>query len=229
MMIEFSAWPKTPRLFRDTTITEKIDGTNAAIGIQQFPFGWHIGGFCGGTCGYPAHDGHDHDVPGNAKLVMGSDTDTEDGLPEFEYLVYAQSRSRVITLITDNHGFAHWVYANAKTLVTDLGPGLHNGEWWGKGIQRGYGVPDKRFSLFNTHKWGEAKFDTPNLLVVPVLSISTFSELEIVVALGNLKYGGSRAAPGFFPAEGVCVYHHASRQVFKVTCDNDDAPKGRAA
>lgn len=27
----FRAWPKTPRLFRDMVITEKIDGTNAAV------------------------------------------------------------------------------------------------------------------------------------------------------------------------------------------------------
>lgn len=29
--IEFLAWPKTPRLFRDIVVSEKIDGTNAAI------------------------------------------------------------------------------------------------------------------------------------------------------------------------------------------------------
>jgi hypothetical protein len=31
MTVEFRAWPKTPRLFRTVTITEKIDGTNAAV------------------------------------------------------------------------------------------------------------------------------------------------------------------------------------------------------
>lgn len=29
--IEFQGWPKTKRLFRDITISEKIDGTNAAV------------------------------------------------------------------------------------------------------------------------------------------------------------------------------------------------------
>lgn len=33
--IEFIAWPKTTRLFRDIVITEKIDGTNAAIIITD--------------------------------------------------------------------------------------------------------------------------------------------------------------------------------------------------
>ena len=33
--IEFQAWPKTPRLFRQMTITEKLDGTNGAIIITE--------------------------------------------------------------------------------------------------------------------------------------------------------------------------------------------------
>lgn len=33
--IEFQAWPKTPRLFRDIVISEKIDGTNAAIIVTE--------------------------------------------------------------------------------------------------------------------------------------------------------------------------------------------------
>ncbi|MGY5131288.1 RNA ligase family protein [Streptomyces nigrescens] len=34
-MYEFTAWPKTPRLFRDIVVTEKIDGTNAAIHFDE--------------------------------------------------------------------------------------------------------------------------------------------------------------------------------------------------
>lgn len=33
--IEFRAWPKTPRLFRDIVVTEKIDGTNAAVIVTE--------------------------------------------------------------------------------------------------------------------------------------------------------------------------------------------------
>lgn len=32
--MEFQAWPSTPRLFRECTITEKIDGTNAAVVVD---------------------------------------------------------------------------------------------------------------------------------------------------------------------------------------------------
>jgi hypothetical protein len=218
--IEFTSWGKIARLFRDTTITEKIDGTNAAVGIREFQFGWHVGGI--------DKDGNDRDMPGNARLVLGPDTDY-DGLPDTEYLVYAQSRSRIITPAADNFGFARWVWENAATLVADLGKGLHFGEWWGKGIQRGYNVPDKRLSLFNTAKWGDAHFATPNLLSVPVLSVRTFRECDVLGALWELEYYGSRAAPRFKPAEGVCIYHHASREIFKATILNDNSPKSKAA
>ncbi len=33
--IAFQAWPKTPRLFRHMTVTEKLDGTNGAIIITE--------------------------------------------------------------------------------------------------------------------------------------------------------------------------------------------------
>lgn len=42
-MIEFEAWPKIPRLNRDIVITEKIDGTNAAVVIQENESGIEIG------------------------------------------------------------------------------------------------------------------------------------------------------------------------------------------
>ena len=86
----------------------------------------------------------------------------EDG----EFLV--GSRSRWITPENDNHGFARWVYDHKNELMS-LGPGRHFGEWWGSGIQRGYGLTkgEKRFSLFNVKRWKEER---PSCCyVVPVL------------------------------------------------------------
>lgn len=40
-----------------------------------------------------------------------------------------------------------------KKELLKLGKGYHYGEWWGKGIQRGYGLEEKRFSLFNVSRW----------------------------------------------------------------------------
>lgn len=203
--IEFKAWPKTPRLFRDMTVTEKIDGTNGAIGIRPVALDETV---------IPG-------APSTATDVFLADSGA--------FKVYAQSRNRLITPTADNAGFAAWVWANAETLTRDLGPGLHYGEWWGKGIQRGYGLDHKRFSLFNTAKWAHADFAMPNLAAVPVLAQHTFDTAPIDSCLEELRDSGSFAAPGFKPAEGVVIYHHAANQVFKALLENDHLHKGSVA
>ncbi len=62
------------------------------------------------------------------------------------------SRRRWITPEKDNHGFAAWAHAHRDELM-QLGPGRHFGEWWGRQIQRGYGLDERRFSLFNVARW----------------------------------------------------------------------------
>lgn len=183
-MTEFQAFPKIPRLFRDIVITEKIDGTNAAVGI------------------------------------------TEDGA------VYAQSRNRIITPDKDNFGFAKWVEANAGRLHDLLGPGLHFGEWWGSGIQRGYRAPAgaKYFSLFNTHRWGEELGQNygADIGTVPVLYEGPFDHDAIQRALWGLRVFGSVAAPGFDNPEGIVIYHRAANTLFKVTLEADHVGKEQA-
>lgn len=184
--IAFQEFDKIPRLFRDMTITEKIDGTNAAIGFSP---------------------------------VDGSDYP----------LIYCQSRKRIITPKDDNFGFARWAYDNYEELFAILGLGLHFGEWWGQGIQRGYGLDHKRFSLFNTHRWGwlaneRAREDNRppgQLHVVPVLAEYTFDTGVISNTLWRLGSTGSQAAPGFMKPEGVVVYHSAGNHLYKATFDMD--------
>lgn len=183
--IEFKAWPKIARLNRDITITEKIDGTNAAIIVSE----------------------------------------TGD--------VGAQSRNRLITPDSDNFGFARWVQNHAPKLADLLGPGHHFGEWWGAGIQRAYGLSGeggKRFSLFNTSRWadehGLLSWDVYGLGVVPVLYEGPFCEGAILDALARLRGLGSVVEPGFQKPEGIVIYHHAANQMFKVTLEGDEAPKG---
>jgi hypothetical protein len=139
--------------------------------------------------------------------------------------VFAASRTRWITPDDDNFGFAAWVKEHEYELH-QLGPGQHFGEWWGRGIQRGYGLEERRFSLFNTHKWGETRPACCH--VVPVLHHGSFNTGEVDLALVMLAERGSFAAPGFMKPEGVVVYHHASGQLFKKTLDKNDGHKGAA-
>lgn len=194
--MEFQAWPKTPRLLRDVVVTEKIDGTNACVIVE--PLG---------------SDESDH------HLAIAGYQHSETG--EFWYQLGAQSRKRLLTLEQDNAGFARWVRENAETIANELGPGRHYGEWWGQGIQRGYGLTEKRFSLFNTAKWSTVEFTTPGLGVVPTIYEGEFNQAKIEACLVDLQWNGSHAAPGFDHPEGICVFHTQSRQVYKITLDGD--------
>ena len=140
-----------------------------------------------------------------------------------EGTIHAASRTRWITPQEDNHGFAHWVEANAEELM-QLGPGQHFGEWWGQGIQRTYGLNEKRFSLFNTERWKDARPACCHL--VPVLAISNKPVDEVIEQqLNRLKYKGSVAVPGFMNPEGIVIFHSAANMCFKVTLEHDDIPK----
>lgn len=121
-----------------------------------------------------------------------------------------QGRSRIITPEDDNFGFARWAYENKEELMK-LGPGHHFGEWWGAGIQRGYGLTEKRFSLFNTKRWGPHNPNTPACVhVVPTINASSVEKAKEL-----LIDGGSLAAPGFMAVEGVVVYEYQTNTYWK--------------
>ena len=137
------------------------------------------------------------------------------------------SRSRWITpeKDNDNYGFARWAYNHKDELMT-LGVGFHYGEWWGQGIQRGYGLKEKRFSLFNTSRWSDEAGVRPACChVVPTLYTGMFDTTKIETILEHLSYYGSVAAPGFMNPEGVVIYHVAGNLYFKKTIVGDYQPK----
>lgn len=146
---------------------------------------------------------------------------TEDGQ------VHAQSRKRLITPDADNYGFAGWV-ADHEEELKELGPGYHYGEWYGNGIQRGYGLDHKRFALFDVNYWSR---DTvpPCCGVVPVLG--RCSPIHMGDAINywvkTLAEYGSEAVPDFMRPEGICVTH--DRRTYKVLLENDDLHKGQVA
>lgn len=146
-------------------------------------------------------------------------------------IVTAGSRNRWLTPVKgdDNHGFALWVEDHADSLIHDLGPGLHYGEWWGEGIGKRYPeVAGKYFSLFNVSRWVEP-FATPNLRVVPVLARTNGQDLNQVVrmTIDNLRTGGSFAAKGCMKPEGIIIFHTASNDLYKVTLEKDEEHKGK--
>lgn len=217
-MTEFESWPNTARLFRDVTITEKLDGTNACVIFEK--------------------------VAGDTLLKAKSPNGKairilQDGL--VSYAVYAQSRNRLITPSSDNAGFAKWVEKNADKLFYVLGTGRHYGEWWGQGIGRKYNMNRKVFSVFNTAGWykedetGSSRSGRNSIAgtvidVVPILFQGVFSEETVREVANDLRIFGSVATAGYtgdkFPnPEGICIYHKGADTVFKYTLDGNDKHK----
>jgi hypothetical protein len=154
------------------------------------------------------------------------------------------SRTKWITPQDDNAGFARWVEGNKNELLK-LGAGRHFGEWWGSGIQRGYGLPkgEKRLSLFNVGRWALYGAEPRKILttdpriekyqdvlpegitLVPELYRGEFDTHKINEVLEDLKTKGSYASPGFMKPEGIVVFHIAGNVGFKKTIEKDEQPK----
>ncbi len=143
----------------------------------------------------------------NAQITI-----TEDG----EFLT--GSRNRLITPEDDNFGFSRWAWDNKEELMK-LGPGTHYGEWWGKGIQHGYGLSHKVFSLFNTHRWSDDTLRPACCDVVPVVLtgympdyLRMFPNHSVApkVSLAALKYGVECPE-----VEGLMIYFVNSKTYMK--------------
>ncbi|MET0375910.1 MAG: RNA ligase family protein [Rhizorhabdus sp.] len=197
----FQKFPSLTRFSHGWTITEKLDGTNAAVVIQNVT---------------TLHD------PFGSEAPIWIDPATGMG-------VWAQSRSKLITpgKGTDNHGFAQFVKDNAEALVATLGEGYHFGEWVGKGInKRGYNLDHKVFALFNTARWTGVELPD-RVRVVPILAEGYIDNPGTAArgAMATLKMNGSAFAPGFMDPEGVVMRHGPSGTLFKKTFDYDEQGK----
>jgi len=216
--MDFEKFDKIPRLSRDIVITEKIDGTNAQVYIVK-----------------------------KLSLLVDYDIDTMTGIKTFceeefikkyslyeteDYFMFAGSRKKWLDISSkgDNFQFAKWVEANAKELLK-LGEGRHYGEYYGKGIQRNYGLEEKRFALFNVGKWADHNepievldkrvYPPKCCYIVPVLYKGMFDTATIQIQLDLLANCGSRVAEGFKNPEGIVIYHTASGKLFKKTIYDD--------
>lgn len=159
-------------------------------------------------------------IDGTNGVIWISEKDEEYGGYTFE----AGSRNRWLHPDQDNFGFCKWVYENIQDLLL-LGPGYHFGEWWGSGIQRRYDQDEKRFSLFNVHRWADPLVRPLCCEVVPTLHDGVFTTDVVEHTLSMLELYGSSAAPGFMEPEGVVIWHSHSRTLFKYTI-GDDGHKG---
>lgn len=117
----------------------------------------------------------------------------------------------------DNHGFGKWVAENAQALHA-LPEGFHYGEWYGKGINHGYGMKERRFMLFNRKRY-------ENLTYLPkCVELETIIEDDVPVAelssvIDRIKnkatVNGSFHIPESGMVEGLIMRFKLSARVYK--------------
>ena len=111
----------------------------------------------------------------------------------------------------------------ARERAARFRPGRHFGEWYGRGIQRGHGLQDRRFALFN-------RTDGPRSARRAAASFQSSQRERWALTL--CRNASKRCVrrksrrPGFTRPEGIVIYHHASGGMFKVLLENDELPKG---
>ncbi len=228
--MDFQKFDKIPRLSRDIVITEKIDGTNAQICIMSYESlfnHYQLGDMADKTALDWVYGEINNFI--DKYCLSNLEEQKKKGLYENmkdQLFIFSGSRKKWLDVSSkgDNFGFAKWVVENAEELIK-LGEGRHFGEYYGKGIQRNYGLDEKRFALFNVGKWEDSDVRPKCCGVVPVLYRGEFNTIDINAVLADLKMDGSSIAEGFMNPEGIIIYHTASGQLFKKTIHNDEKPK----
>jgi hypothetical protein len=215
-IMEFEAFPKISRFNRKVTVTEKLDGTNAAIVIST-------------------------DVPtSNVIAVLPTDvgtisvyaqsrsrfiTPTDDN---YGFAAWVSQNARELLALGVGRHFGEWWGAGIQRRynINEKRFSLFNTRRW-------RGKDETAIREYETFpNGGPPVLVQPALVpdcchVVPILFEGQMVDLDTEVLLAELRNDGSVAAPGFIRPEGIVVYHEASNMLFKRTCEKDESPKGK--
>jgi hypothetical protein len=128
----------------------------------------------------------------------------------------------------DNHGFGEWVMENERALI-ELPEGFHYGEWYGRGINRNYGLKDRRFMLFDYARYD--KLITNNNILGDLIEtetvladVVTYDYLSIAIKLNSacLSVEGSVHVRGFSDPEGLIIRSKLRPAVYKYIIRKDE-------
>ena len=214
-MREFKAFPKIPRLNRDIIITEKIDGTNAAIRIElpealdkplSAGAGVKVGDFIVRAQSRTRFIQPLNDNAGFAKWVWENAAELTALLGEGIHFgewwgAGVQRRYAQATKRFSLFNVSRWGFLNEPEYVATQGRKVVGG-----------GPVDAVQTLYRG-PWFQ---DEP----------TTGRQWAPEAALDLLRTNGSVAAPGFTDSEGIMVFHEAGGYLFKATVKDDEKPKG---
>lgn len=195
---EFKPFVKIPRLSRECVITEKIDGTNALIMIDE-ENNFFIGSRTRWITPEDDNYGFARWATENKEELMGLGKGFHYGEWWGQGIQRKYGMDRKVFSLFNIY---RWAEAGSEL--------------------REYKSKDQKIpSKFQ-------KYAPSCCLVVPILYEGDFNTNMINETLFNLKMNGSVASKGFKNPEGIVIYHKAANIYFKKTIEKDEEWKGKS-
>lgn len=204
--IDFIAFPKIARLNREIMITEKIDGTNAAIGVTD--------------------DGRVYAQSRNRIIVPGGDN--------YGFAAWVEHNQKILSLLGPGCHFGEWwgVGIGRGYDLHERRFSLFNAIRWGQkeeGVET-INIIQKTLPsvgvipVLYEGLWTILDSDLPLGLDIDSKSMeyNAFAPERVTAAL---RHTGSIAVPGYMNPEGIVIYHKASQAMFKITLEKDSEHK----
>lgn len=163
----------------------------------------------------------------NGLIEIGTNGITEEGIVMFG------SRKKYLYPGKDNYGFLAFFSPYVSELLkickeikeenTDFDfinnpPIRIYGEWFGKGINRGYNLSDRQFMPFNSY-YADKLRNIPNITQPEPLHQGKFSREILNDCMNFLREEGSQVVPGYKNPEGVVAYFPKYKFSLKETFD----------
>ena len=191
------------RLSRQIHISEKLDGTNSSVFIQNKIL----------------EEGENPEIIaiiGEFTIRAGSRTrwiSPQDD--NYGFANWVKKNAEELSGLGEGHHFGEW-----------WGNGIQRGYNLPKGEKRFSLFNTTRWKINN---FEEKDFQKPPkcCTIVPELYVGDFDTQKIQEVLNNLIINGSYASPGFMNPEGIVVLHTAGNIAFKKTCQKDELHKSQ--
>jgi RNA ligase len=199
-MIEFKEFPKLPRLNRLMTITEKLDGTNSCVII----------------------DDDFKTIAAQSRTRLITPQDDNYGFAKW----VEKNKDELITGLGPGHHFGEWWGQGVNKRYPDTPKtfSLFNVARWRTNL---FMTPALDTKKVYEEAFPDVADPPSCCSVVPFLYHGPFNTSIVDEVVEKLKKGSSFAAFGK-KAEGIVVFHHAANSYFKVTLEKDDEWKGKS-
>lgn len=202
MTTEFQGFPKIPRWSRDIIISEKIDGTNACVVIEE-----------------PTSETDGWIRAQSRARFITPESDN------YGFAAWVKEHAEELKTLGPGRHFGEWWGRgiNRNYGQTERHFSLFNVSRWDE-------ATFNRLESAKFRKPGaeSISFLAPPACcqVVPVLYHGPLSETAIEEQLDSLVVDGSAAVEGWVKPEGIVIFHTAGGYLFKKTIENDERAKG---